>query len=292
MVFAFSFLIYNYRASGQLMPWDFVAQVQNKPFDAFVALQNIVLQTARAVLTPIADLHLGSAVDGRPRALHYQAFNAWLAPLFAWVDNGPAFMSVGYRFAGINTANSVLFNEETVYIGFTWLVWLVAAIWLFSRWRDSRLLWARFHAASFPLWIVTYAAASRYIEGFAVYLGYATIVMAPVMVFAFAPIERVRLAQLRLAVLALVAGTHVFFAASILYTSPVRNLRMLTWMPVWPVSKGFAVDQSVTDEIGMAKNGVYHHSIAWGQPIGRSCPTIRDQTFPRVATHSRQGPFG
>lgn len=266
VVFAFSFLIYNYRASGQLMPWDFVAQVQNKPFNAAVALQNIVLQTAHVVLTPIADLHLGSAIDGRARALHYQAFNDWVAPLFAWVDNGPAFMSVGYRFTGINSANAVLFNEETVYIGFTWLVWLIAAIWLIWRWRDSHLLWGRFHAASFPLWILTYAASSRYIEGFAVYLGYATIVMAPVMVFAFAPIKRARLAQLRIVMLAAVAATQVFFAASILYTSPAKSLTVLASTPVQPASRGFTVDQSVTDEVGMAKGGVYHHSIAWGQP--------------------------
>ena len=64
---------------------------------------------------------------------------------------------------------------------------------------------AHFHAASFPVWIVTYGAMSLYIEGFSVYLGYATIVMAPVLVFAFAPIKSVRLARLRLVVLAAVA---------------------------------------------------------------------------------------
>src|SRR5207302_10866260 len=106
--------------------------------------------------------------------------------------------------------------------GIVWLVWLVAWIWLFSRWRDPQLLWARFHAASFPAWIITYAAMSRYIEGFAVYLGYTTIVMAPVMVFAFAPIKGMHLAQLRLSVLAAVAATHAFFADSILYTSPAK----------------------------------------------------------------------
>jgi len=265
-VFAFSFLIYNYRASGLLMPWDFVAQVQNKPFSVFTALQTIALQTANFVLTPIADLHLTPAFDSGPRAQHYQAFNALVAPLFAWVDNGPTFMSAGYRFTGVNTANSVLLNEQTVYIGFVWLLWLIAAIWLISRWREPQLLWARFHAASFPAWIVTYAAVSLYIEGFSVYLGYATIVMAPVMVFAFAPIKNLRLAQLRLAVLATVAATHAFFAASILYTSPAKNLVSLAYATVLPSSRGFTVDQSVTDEVGMAKSGVHHHTIGWGQP--------------------------
>jgi hypothetical protein len=229
-------------------------------------LQNIVLQTAHVVLTPIADLHLGSSVDSTSRELHYQAFNAFFAPLFAWVDNGPAFMSASYRFTGINAAEAILFNEQTVYIGFSWVVWLIAAIWLGSRWRDPQFLWGRFHAAAFPVWIVTYAATSRYVEGFSVYLGYATIVMAPAMVFAFAPIRQTHLARIRLIVLAVVAVTQVFFAASVLYTSPAKNLSVLARTPVQPISRGFAVDQSVTDEIGMARHGVYHYSIAWGQP--------------------------
>jgi hypothetical protein len=266
VVFAFSFLIYNYRASGQLMPWDFVAQVQNKPFSGLAALQNLALQTANLVLTPIADLHVTPAFDSGPRARHYQAFNDLFAPLFRWVDNGPTFMSAGYRFTGVNTANSILLNEQTVYIGFIWLVWLVAAIWLVSRWRDSKLLWARFHTASFPAWIITYGALSLYIEGFSVYLGYATIVMAPVMVFAFAPIKAVRLARLRLVFLAAVAATHAFFAASILYTSPAKNLVALAHTPVLPSSRGFTVDPSVTEEVGNATGGVVHHAIAWGQP--------------------------
>jgi hypothetical protein len=266
LVFTFSFLIYNYQATGQMMPWDFAAQVQNKPFNVFSALQNIVLQTSRVVLTPVADLHLGSPVDSQARNLHYQAFNALVAPLFTWVNNGPAFVSAGYRFTGINTAESILFNEQTVYIGFTWVVWLLSGIWLASRWREPQLLWARFHAASFPVWVLTYAATWRYVEGFAVYLDYATVVMAPVMVYAFAPIKRARLAHIRLGVLAGVAATHAFFAASILYTSPSKSLAVLAHTPVRPISRGFAVDQSITDEIGRANSGVYHHTIAWGQP--------------------------
>src|SRR5437764_1023134 len=99
-------------ASGQLMPWDLVAQVQNKPFSIAVGLQNLVLQTANLVLTPIADLHLTPALDSGPRARHYQAFNALFAPLFTWVDNGPTFMSVGYRFTVVNTVNSILLTEQ------------------------------------------------------------------------------------------------------------------------------------------------------------------------------------
>jgi hypothetical protein len=143
---------------------------------------------------------------------------------------------------------------------------LMSAIWLTRRWTDPRAVWARLHIVSLPVWFMTYAATTRYIEGFTVYLSYAAIVAAPAMVYAFAPIRRRWLAQLRLMVLAAIAVTQVFFAASILYTSPAKNLSVLARTPVRPSSRGFAVDPSVTDEIGRAEHGVYHYAIAWGQP--------------------------
>ena len=189
LVFTFSFMIYNYRASGQVMAWDLAALLQNKPFNLAAAVQNIVLYAAQTVLTPIADLHLGSSINSGPRARHYEAFNALFAPLFAWVDNGPAFTSVSYRFTGINSTQALLFNEQTVFIGFTWLVAAISAIWLMRRWADPRAVWARLHIASLPVWFLSFAATTRYIEGVSVYLSYATIVAAPAMVYAFAPIR-------------------------------------------------------------------------------------------------------
>lgn len=265
-VFSLSFMVFNYRASGQLLPWDLAAQVQNKPFNILVALQTGVLQAANTVLTPLADLHMGSPIDSTSRSLHYQAFNRLFSPWFTWVNNGPKFTSAGYQFAGVNTPNSVLLNEHTVFIGFTWLVWLIAAIRLFSMRWDAQTRWARFHVASFPIWFVTYAAMSRYIEGFSVYLGYATIIVSPALVFAFAPVKSVGFGRLRLALLGAVGATHVFFAGSILLTSPAKNLYTMYKTAVLPSSRGFAVDQSVTDEIGRAKHGVYQSTIAWGQP--------------------------
>jgi len=266
-VFAFSFMIYNYRATGRVMAWDFAAQVQNKPFDLAVALQTEVLFAAQMLLTPFADLHLGSSIDSGPRALHYKAFNEFFAPFFGWVSNESKFMAVGYQFTGLNSASALLFNEQTVFFGFTWLVIVIAGFWLMTRrWKDPRALWARFHAASFPVWFMTYAASTRYVEGASTYACYAVLVGAPAMVYAFAPIKRPRLSQLRWILLAGVAVTHVFFAASILYTSPAKNLSALARTPVHPISRGFAVDQSVTDEIGRASGGVYHYPIAWGQP--------------------------
>ena len=137
---------------------------------------------------------------------------------------------------------------------------------MLSHWKDPRLTWARFQLASLPVWAATFAAMTRYIEGFAAYLCYATIVAGPALVYAFAPIHRPRLDQIRWLILIFVAMTHCFFAVSVLCTSLPRNLRVLRHAQTWPVSPGFSIDQTVDDEIGQAKAGVYDHSIAWEQP--------------------------
>jgi hypothetical protein len=263
-VFGLSFIAYNYASAGRATAWEFNEQILNKPFSWRAALQTIVLYASQVVLTPIADLHLVS--DSTPRAFHYEAFNRIFAPLFSWVDNGPAFTSASYRFSGVNSPSAVVFNEVTVFIGFTWLVALMAGAWLVRRWKDPRLVWARFQLASLPVWIVTFAASTRYIEGFSTYLSYATIIAAPAYVYAFAPVHRPRLDRARWALLGFVGAAHCFFAVSILLTSSPQNLIVLKRASHWPISRGFSVDPAVEDEIGRAKNGVYDHTIAWGQP--------------------------
>jgi hypothetical protein len=263
-IFSFSFIAYNLASAGRATAWEFDDQLLNKPFNLFAGLQNIVLYAAQMVLTPVADLH--SNFNYPRSARYYEAFNHFFAPLFGWVNNGSAFTSVFYRFNGINSSSAFFFNELTVFIGFTWLVAAMAGAWLIHRWKDPRFTWARWHLASLPAWFVTYAMMSRYIEGFSVYLSYATIVAAPAFVFAFAPIVRPRLDQVRWALLGFVAVTHCFFAVTVLFTSLPRNLSRLHAASSWPLSPGFAIDQSVEDEIGRAKAGIYDHLIAWEQP--------------------------
>jgi hypothetical protein len=263
-VFGLSFIAYNYASAGRATAWEFSDQILNKPFNWRAALQTTVLYASQVVLTPIADLHL--VLDTTPRAHHYEAFNRVFAPLFSWVDNGPAFTSASYRFGGVNSPSAVVFNEVTVFIGFTWLVALLSGAWLLRRWNDPQLTWARFQLASLPVWALTFAASTRYIEGFSTYLSYATIIAAPTLVYAFAPVHRPRLDRARWALLGFVAAAHCLFAVSILLTSSPQNLIALRRAPHWPVSRGFLVDPAVEDEIGRAKAGVYDHTIAWGQP--------------------------
>ena len=262
-VFAFSFVVYNYASAGRATAWEFNVQLLNTPFNWRAAFQNVVLYTAQVILTPIADLQI--AINSTDRALHYEAFNKIVAPIFAWVNNGPEFTSVSYRFTGVNTPSAVAFNEHTLFIGFTWLIAAMAFV-LVWRGTASRFLWGRFHLASLPVWAVTFAASTRYIEGFSVYLGYATIVAGPALVYAFLPIKPRRLDQLRWIVIFLVVATHCYFALSILLTSSPRNLIDVARAQSLPLSRGFQIDQSVLNEIARANNGIYSHTIAWGQP--------------------------
>jgi hypothetical protein len=265
-IFGFSFLAYNYFSAGQLMPWDFAAQVLNKPFNPWVGLQSIVIFCSQIVLTPFADLHF--ALNSTHRAQHYVAFNQLVAPLFTWVNNGPAYVSAFYRFTGINTPSAVVFNEHTIFIGFSWMAAIIAAALVWRRAPGAP--WARFQIMSLPVWFVTYAVGGRYIEGIAVYLGYAVTISGPALVYAFAPIARPSLDRLRWSVLAFVGATHCFFAADILLTSSPRNLIVMA-QALWssselPLSRGFAIDKSVRDEIDRAQSGVYGRTIGWGQP--------------------------
>src|SRR5712671_2675619 len=262
-VFGLSFIAYNYASAGRATSWEFNDQILNRPFNWRAALQTIVLYASQVVLTPIADLHL--ALDSTSRAYHYEAFNRIFAPLFSWVDNGPAYTSASYRFRGVNSPSAVVFNEVTVFIGFTWLVALVAGAWLLRRWNDPQLVWGRFQLASLPVWALTFAASTRYIEGFSTYLSYATIIAAPALVYAFAPVHRPRLDRARWALLGFVGAAHCFFAIDLLLTSSPQNLIVLSRAAHWPISRGFLIDPAVQDEIGRAKAGVYDHAIAWGQ---------------------------
>lgn len=263
-VMAFSFLAYNYASSGQLTAWDFNDQVLNKPFSLHVALQTIVLYVSQITLTPLADLHV--VLTPALRGLHYEAFNRLLAPMFAWVDNGPAFTSAAYRFVGVNSLSASVFNEHTIFIGFTWLVFVVAGFGVFAIRRTSGILWAVFHLASLPVWLLTITASTRYIDGFSVYLGYATIVAAPVLVFAFAPVRQRMLDAGRWWLLAAVAAAHCFFAGSIFLSSSPRNLIVLMRAPEWPASRGVAIDVSVDEEIARS-SGIVNRSITWQQPF-------------------------
>ena len=96
------------------------------------------------LLTPIADLHIGSPIDSMRRVLHYGGHSIiFLRRCLAGSTMDPEFMSAGYRFTGLISTNAVLFDEQSVYIRFTWFVILISAIWLTRRLEGGKqALWA------------------------------------------------------------------------------------------------------------------------------------------------------
>lgn len=263
-VMAFSFLVYNYISTGQLTAWAFNDQVLNKPFSLHVAVQTTVLYVAQTILTPFADLHV--VFTPALRAQHYESFNHFFAPLFGWVDNGAAFTSASYRFDGINSPSALVFNEHTIFIGFTWLIFAMAGCRLVVV-RRGGAIWGHFHLASLPIWLVAIAASTRYIDGFSVYLAYAAIVASPALIFAFATVKFPVLDRARWGLLIAVAASHCFFAGSIFLSSSPRNLIVLARAPERPVSRGVSLGASVEDEIARSTGGVVNRSISWQQPF-------------------------
>ena len=260
-----SFIIYNLRATGQITDIVFARQVLNTPWSLAVSAQTIVLYAAQIILSPFPDLS-PTAGYGGDRAPHYVAFNAIWAPFFNWVDNSAAFMSVGYRFTGITGPVAFYLNEESVKLGYSWLILGIAIVWLISH-RGAVHAWAFWIAISFPSWFICWAGSTKYIEGIAVYLAYGAIVSSPSWAFALAPIRSAFWSRMRWVTLLSVAITHVLTAYTIFTLNTSRSVPAATAsLHGPPRSSAFIVDPSVTDELKLARSGVTQHTIAWGQP--------------------------
>jgi hypothetical protein len=189
-----------------------------------------------------------------------------LAPLFTWVNQGPAFMSVGYRYTGVVSAVAFYFNEHTVVLGFSWLVGLVAVAWLVTH-RSSAPQWALWQSLSFFAWFITWAGSTKYIEGIPVYLAYAAIVASSAWVFAFGPIRSRRWSIARWSALAFVVITHLLTAYNIMTVNTSRSVKAAFKSAAkLPLSAGFTIEPVVKAELALAVPGITNHTINWGQP--------------------------
>lgn len=266
--FVFSFIVYNLRATGQVTEYGFARQVLNTPFNPLVAAQTIAVYAAQIILSPFPDI-LPTAGYSGARIPHYTAYNSVWAPMFTWVNNGPAFTSVGYRFTGVVSSISFFLNEHTVMLGFSWLASMISAIWIATH-RQAASSWALWIGLSFPAWFLCWAASTKYIEGIPVYVAYAAIVSSPAWAFALGPIGSLNWSRLRWAALIFVAITHVLTASTILALNTSRSaaagMAAIFAGTKQPRSVGFTVDPSVTEELARATSGLTHHTIVWGQP--------------------------
>lgn len=260
-----SFAIYSWLAAGQIMEPSYSGLVLNKPFSPIVALQTILVYASQIVLSPFPDI-LPTAGYAGGRIPHYTAFNALFEPFFGWVDNGPAFTSVGYRFTGIVSSSAFLLNEQTVMLGFSWLAVLIAVAWLATHRRQASS-WALWIGLAFPGWFLGWAASTKYIEGIPVYIAYAAIISSPAWAFALGPIATTFWSRARWVAIVLIGITHLLTTMSVLTLNTSRSAAAtLSGKFKLPRSTGFTVDQSVTEELLLAKAGITSHTIDWGQP--------------------------
>ena len=256
-VLAVAFVVPNWRASGHFMETDLASLVLNKPFRWGVGLQNLALHTAQTALSPVPDLHPASH-PGTRQAL-YDRYNATFADLFGWVKQGPEYMSASYRFRGVTQTYSPSLTENTVAVGFVYLIALVAfaIAWRRRRWIGIAL------GSAFIAWFATYGLMTRYIEGFPTYLAFAFIVSSPLLVFYWLKAGPTSNA-VRLALLLVVVGTHLVLAFSLLRSNVVRNLREALAAAQWPVNPPL-VDHAVMDAIRRA-GGVRFLASHWEIP--------------------------
>lgn len=228
-VLAAAFTVPNWRGAGTLMEPSLASQVVNKPFSLAAGLQNLVLHSTQTALSPIPDLNPSKQLENR-RAFH-DSFNRTFSGLFSWVNQGPAYMSVAYRFVGPSQSTGWYLGENSVDLGFAWLV-AIAALLVAVRCRDAAGIAL---GSAFFAWFATYCVMTRYIEGFSVYQTYAFIVSSPVLAFAFLRTGP-RVPVVRTALLALTAGTHLLLDVNVLRFNISRNVPTALLAPGWPVN--------------------------------------------------------
>jgi hypothetical protein len=252
------FTLPNWRATGMLMPGELSAQVLNKPFNPGAGLQNLVLHAAQTALSPIPDLNPTKSLE--QRQAFYAAFNETFAGAVALVNQGPAYMSVSYRFIGPSQSTAWLLSEHSVDLGFSWLL-AIAGLAVAIRRRNVVGIAL---GSAFAVWFATYCLMTRYIEGFSVYLTYAFIISSPVLVFAFVRAGS-RMPMIGAPLIGIVIATHVVLDLNILRYNIFRNLPAARFAPRWPVNPP-AVDEAVAAAIkasGGARFMANHWEIAY-----------------------------
>ena len=232
--------------------------VLNKPFKLLAGLQNLVLHAVQTAASPLPDLN--PSRDIQARLAFHTAFNQAAAGLFTWVNQGPEYMSVSYRFVGPSQSTGWYLGENSVDIGFVYLIGIVALGVALRR----RIAIGIALGSAFVAWFVTYSLMTRYIEGFSVYLIYAFIVASPGLVFFWLKGSR-RFDALRLALLGFVAATHLVLDANVLRFNVSRNLGTARVATSWPVNPP-AVDATIVEAIkanGGARLMATHWEVAY-----------------------------
>jgi hypothetical protein len=230
----------------------------NDPFSVTVGAQNFVTQLAKVVVSPGADVLPIS--DPAMRESFYWRYNRYFSPLFKWVSLAPEYMSSGYRFTGVLQQNARFVSEDSVHIGFSYLLIAVALGTCFRR-RGVFVL-GLLLGLFFITWFTTYCFMTQYIEGFGVYLTFATIIASPAFVFAIQKVHS--RSWMRAALVTFVALANLLAVFNILLYKLDRNIPGAIQARQWPLNPP-VVDREVLAKIREA-GGAQIISTHWEIP--------------------------
>lgn len=221
-VFSLPFAFYNYSSKGQIMQKELSTAFSNKPFKLDVALQNVTLYGSQMFVSPVLDLNTTRSNDKR-RKTYTRVNDSLNERFFGWVNMDPEYRAWSYRFRGVWSPISYYLSEETVFLGFTPLLFLLGFFCLPRAAAGQRLLLGGL-LLSFWAHIITYSMSTKYIETTGIYFAYSMIVASPGLAVLWFPARSRLMAWLKTGLITAVVVTHVIFAVNIYRFNVMRNL--------------------------------------------------------------------
>jgi hypothetical protein len=244
------FAFYNYSQKGEIMHKGLAVAFSNKPFIMDVGLQNISLYGSQMLVSPVLDLNLDCSIDKR-RACYSDLNGVLNKRFFSWVDQRPQFMAWSYRFQGVWSPISYYLSEETVWLGFTPLLFVLGFFCLPRAAADSRLLMGGL-LVSFWAHIINYSMSTKYIETTGIYFAYSLIVASPGLAVLWFPAGSRLMACIKNGLITAVVVTHVIFAVNIYSSNAMRNLTP-TFRQQQKQAGGGKVDKPIRTELRAAE---------------------------------------
>jgi hypothetical protein len=268
-VLAVAFMWPNWRASGEVMDVKFASDTLNTPFKLVVGLQNTALHTIQIVMAPVADLLPIS--DWRERSQVYSEINNVFAPALWWVQNGREYTAF-YSFSGVLQSDAAFMSENSVSIGFIYIVIIVALMISIRR----KLTYGIIFSTAAVVWYVTYCMMTRYIEPVNVYVAFAFMVCSPAV--AFALISTSYLSDImRKTLLIFVVATHSLLDLNVLLYNVTRNLREAFSVDEWPISR-FPIEKSIARAISKASCTRFANTH-WEIPYAIMMAPVKGQSY-------------
>jgi hypothetical protein len=258
-LFSLPFAAYNYSSKGQILNKAQADALSNKPFSAPVAAQTTVLYAAQLFFNPILDLNLKNSIK---RDATYKKWNQFCNEhFFRWVNFSAPYMGFFYRFQGIWWDYSYYFMEESIFLGFTPLLFVFGFVCLREvekarRWPLLILL------GSFWVYFFTYSATTKYIETTGIYFAYALMVASPALGVLWFPFRSASLRRMATVLLGLVIAGNSVLAVNLFKNNVRRNLRQVR-RELQGRSEAARVDDPIRKEFQEPAGGIHLVYTHW-----------------------------